>query len=114
MRIILIMPTRVIVLDRVILCVAIPVPCLRIARFWHDTIRLRKAGQRRAVEARLIVHQAEVVAVIPLAGIAEVGLGDIRRTADRPRLPEGHVSILAKQVPAAVHHDRGRAEVVAG
>ena len=54
------------------------------------------------------------MAVVPLAGIAEVGLADVGGAADRPRLPKGHVAILAQQITAAVHHKRGRAEVVAG
>jgi len=58
---------------------------LWIFRTRRNAIRPRESPQQLAVEARIVIHQAKVIAVIALAGVGEVGFGDAGGAGDGAR-----------------------------
>ncbi len=69
------MSTWVSVLDRVIICVSIPIKCLRFSNTRNHCVRLDKPAEQRIVEAGIVIHQAGGIHVL-LESIAIIRLGD--------------------------------------
>ena len=85
-----------------------PVPTLRVGWAGHDAIRLDEPPNGWIIIPCDIVHYRKH-GNASLAGKSEVGLRDCANFL--AYLTERHISLLGKQVPAAIHDPRWRAEL---